>query len=107
MTDDYLRIRRAPNGATEILYVSGELDIGSAETLERAVAAGASVAQDGEICLDLKGLSFLDSSGARTLCNIQDALKARGQRVTYASPQPQVRKVLELLCLDQVLRITP
>lgn len=107
MTDDYLRIRLAPNGATEVLYVSGELDMGSAATLERAVTAGASVAQNGEICLDLRGLSFVDSSGARALCNIQRVVEARGQHVIYASPQPQVRKVLDLLGLDKVLTITP
>jgi hypothetical protein len=43
MTGDYLRIRRAPNGETEIVHVSGELDIGSAPILERATAAEATL----------------------------------------------------------------
>ena len=107
LTGDYLRIRRSPNGATEILYVSGELDMGSGPTLEGTMAAAAEVAQNGEICLDLRGLSFIDSSGARTLCNIHRTAEARGQRVIYASPQPQVRHVLELLELDKVLHLTP
>jgi anti-sigma B factor antagonist len=106
VTGDYFWIRRAPNGATEILHVSGELDLGSVPTLKRAVAAVAEVAQNGEICLDLSGLAFVDSTGAKALCNIHQTAEARGQRIIYASPQPQVRKVLELLGLDTVLRLT-
>jgi anti-anti-sigma factor len=106
VTGDYFWIRRAPNGATEILSVSGELDLGSVPALERAMAAVAEVAENGEICLDLSGLSFVDSTGAEALCKIHRTAEARGQRIIYASPQPQVRKVLELLGLDKVLRLT-
>jgi anti-sigma B factor antagonist len=41
----------------------GELDLGSAPQLERALAA----AGDGEVLLDLRGLTFMDSTGVRVL----------------------------------------
>jgi anti-sigma B factor antagonist len=107
MTDDYLRIRRAPNGEAEILHVGGELDIGSAPILERALAAEASIARNGVIYIDLRGLSFIDSTGARTMWNMHQTAEAHGQRLIYASAGPQVRQVLGLLGLDETLNLTP
>jgi anti-anti-sigma factor len=105
MTGDYLHVRRAPNGETEILHVSGVLDIRSVPILERAVAAEAEGAQTGVTCLDLRGLTFIDSTGARMLLRVHNAAQSRGQRLFFASPRRNVRVVLEILGLDQALQV--
>jgi anti-anti-sigma factor len=48
-------------GATR-LTLRGELDLGSAAQLERALADA-----DGDVVLDLRGLTFMDSTGVRVL----------------------------------------
>jgi anti-anti-sigma factor len=49
------------DGATR-LTLRGELDLGSAGELERALAEA-----DGDVLLDLRGLTFMDSTGVRVL----------------------------------------
>jgi anti-anti-sigma factor len=48
-------------GATR-LTLRGELDLGTAAQLERALADA-----DGDVVLDLRGLTFMDSTGVRVL----------------------------------------
>jgi anti-sigma B factor antagonist len=105
-TGDYLQVRQVPNGETDILYVDGELDVGSGPTLEDAVTEAARLARNGEIWLDLGGLTFVDASGANTLLALSKTLESCGQRVICAGPTPQVHSVLKILGLDEVLNIT-
>jgi anti-anti-sigma factor len=50
----------------------GELDLGTAERLERALANA-----DGEILLDLRGLTFMDSTGVRVLLEAAEGAAGR------------------------------
>lgn len=56
-----LTVDRDERGATR-LTLRGELDLGTAERLEQALAAAY-----GEVLLDLRGLTFMDSTGVRVL----------------------------------------
>jgi STAS domain len=38
------------------------------------------------ICLDLRGLTFIDSTGARTMWNMHRTAESHGRRLVYASP---------------------
>jgi anti-sigma B factor antagonist len=103
---DYLHIKASSNGAGATLRVGGELDIGSAPDLERAVA-GEFDGQAGDFHLDMSDLTFMDSTGAQSLLHIHNSIEARGRHVVFEAPPGRVRDVLELLGLDQVLDITP
>jgi ABC-type transporter Mla MlaB component len=64
--ESLLRFRLGQDGAAQTLHVSGELDIASAPALEPTVA-GIMDGQDGEFCLDVSALTFMDST-ARVPC---------------------------------------
>jgi anti-sigma B factor antagonist len=103
---EYLYIKPGQDGAGTTLRVSGELDIGSAPDLQRAVD-GTFDGQDGHFHLDMSDLTFMDSTGAQSLLHIHNSIQARGRHVVFEAPPGRVRDVLELLGLDQVLDITP
>jgi anti-anti-sigma factor len=104
MSDELLRFDYARDGTKETLYVTGELDISTVTSLERAVASRLD-GQGGAFCLDLSALSFMDSSGAHALVRLHDRLADLGRQLVVSSPTRQVRQVLELLGLDDVVEV--
>ena len=102
--DALLQFRFASNGTAETLYVRGELDISSAPSFERA-AADALDGQGGAFHVDLSGLTFMDSSGARGLLHVHTRVEALGRRLVVISPTRAVRRVIDLMGLDRVLDI--
>jgi anti-anti-sigma factor len=70
------------------LSLRGELDLGSAERLEQALADA-----DGEVLLDLRELTFMDSTGVRVLL---EAAEQRGPRLRIVAPRAgDVRVTIE------------
>ena len=100
--DGLLRFRLESDGAVDTLHVAGELDIATPPELERAVDAGLD-GQSGDFRLDLRGLTFVDSTGAQALVHAQNAVESRGRRlVLVAAPRPVLR-VLEIMGLCERL----
>jgi anti-anti-sigma factor len=63
---------------TTRLTLRGELDLGTAGQLESALAEA-----DGDVLLDLRGLTFMDSTGVRVLL---EAAERDGPRLRIAPP---------------------
>jgi anti-sigma B factor antagonist len=61
------------------LAVRGELDLGTAARLEQALAAA-----DADMLLDLRALTFMDSTGVRALL---EAAERHGSRLRMIAPQ--------------------
>ena len=104
MAEALLCTRFSRYGPVPTLYASGELDIASGPVLEHAVLR-ALVGQGGEFHLDLGGLTFMDSSGAKALLSAQNRVESLGRRLVIVSPSGPVRRVLALMALDQVLDV--
>ena len=102
--DELLQFRLTRNGRTETLHVSGELDISSAPSFEHA-AASALDGQGGAFRLDLSGLTFMDSTGARSLVRVNERVERIGRDLVVVHPTRAVRRVLELLGLDRLISI--
>lgn len=77
--------------------LEGELDLSSTSRLERALNELPPDA-DGQVLLDLEGLSFSDAAG---LAAIERAARALGNRLIVCGPRPNVREVIELTHMDQ------
>src|SRR5215510_11855049 len=92
------------NGTTETLFVRGELDISSAPSFEHAVA-DALDGQGGVFRVDLGGLTFMDSTGAGSLLRVHARVEGIGRDLVLVHPTRSVRRVLELLGLDRVIRV--
>jgi anti-anti-sigma factor len=104
MSDDLLRFEVARDGSTETLHVTGELDIATARALEHAVARSLD-GQGGEFFLDVRDVTFMDSTGAQALLRVHRRLTALGRRLVVVSPTRPVRLVLEILGLDQIIDV--
>jgi anti-anti-sigma factor len=97
-------VETEPQGdATWRVRGRGELDVATAARLEAAldplVAASASL-----IVLDLSEVSFLDSSGLRTIVRTATSLEDGGGRLVIDGVSPAVSRVLEVTGLLERLR---
>ena len=96
MTDD-LRIAIEGSGAKRTCRLAGHLDT---HTYQRADAELEPVLADASVSLlvlDLTDLEYISSAGLRTVFRARKALGARGGKVLVANPQPQIRKVFDLV----------
>jgi anti-sigma B factor antagonist len=86
---------------TVTLELHGELDLASTERFEQS-AAELVEAQRGHVVIDLRGLSFIDSSGIRGVLRVQ-ALLPDATRLELLPGPPAVQRVFELTGLIAAL----
>jgi anti-anti-sigma factor len=89
----------------DVLVVSptGELDMATAPELEEAIER----AQGGSaIVVDLRELTFIDSTGIRALVQVYAAGQNGHSTVSFVRGQGQVQRVLELAGVEQLLAWT-
>lgn len=84
------------------LAVRGELDVSGVEELERALAEVES-AEPQVLILDLREVTFLDSSGLRSLLAADRRAKAAGRRLAFVRGPEPVQRVFEIALLDRRL----
>ena len=100
-TRSILEIRESVDGARHTLVLIGELDLSSAPELEARV--GEIVSQAREIVLDLRDLSFMDSSGIRAIL-LSYELCARSEcDLGLLSGRPNVQRLFEVSGLADLL----
>jgi anti-sigma B factor antagonist len=81
-------------GSAPVMRLAGELDIAVVDELEAAVAEARSMGS-GDVVIDLRGLTFLDSRGIAAL--VAADLEGRdGQRPVKFIRGPRVHRVFEL-----------
>jgi anti-sigma B factor antagonist len=85
--------RRA--GDADVIAVTGELDIGTVEDVERALAQAES-GDAARIVLDLSGLTFMDSTGVRLVLAAHARSRADSNRLRLIRGGPSVQRVFEL-----------
>lgn len=87
------------------LSLHGELNIGTADHLERAVTSFIG-AQLGAIVLDIGPLGFVDLVGVRALLSISDRCAASGVELRFRGvASPQAVRILSLVEADELLGI--
>ena len=86
------------------LTVSGELDLATRDTL-RDELEHAEVSEAKRILLDLKDLTFIDSSGIAILVEAHQRSATAGTQLRVLVVDGQVREVLELTGLVEVLDV--
>jgi len=106
MTDESgaFGLTRAVEGTTATLSLSGELDTSAARNVDRAVdelvAAGAK-----SLVIDLGEISFIDSSGLRSLIRARQQLGDGTDVVHLRNPQPGTMRLLEITGLQDQFRL--
>lgn len=95
------------SGATQngtILRASGEIDLDTSvllkEQLQELIDTTPHV-----VVLDLKDVTFIDSSGLGTLVMAYRSAQEHGIDLKLSGPRPQVLKVMQITGLNQVFEI--
>jgi anti-sigma B factor antagonist len=84
-----------------VLDLSGELDISSVQDLEAAFKAHNGVPR--VLVLDLRRLSFIDSTGLRSILRVESKMRSLGKRVVLVPGPESVERVFRLTGLDHRL----
>jgi anti-sigma B factor antagonist len=85
-----------------VLVLRGEFDLNGIEVFEEAVA---SVRPRDSLVLDLRELTFMDSSGLGALVSLRERARSGGWSLVLSAPQPPVALVLRISGLAQRLTI--
>jgi anti-sigma B factor antagonist len=99
---DSLRVEAAYVGSEVTITLEGEFDLGGTE-LFWAYASEALDSQPRAIVVDATGLTFIDSAGLMAVWRARDAAHAAGVAFRVGNPTPPVRRVVELLGLEDLL----
>jgi anti-sigma B factor antagonist len=95
-----------------IVQPQGELDLATAETLrsalDAAIAETLCAALDGmetgaRLVLDLRGLSFIDSTGLHLLVTLDQRAKRDGLQLTLLAPAGPINRAIQICGLDRIL----
>jgi anti-anti-sigma factor len=90
MNDGALGITTAADGT---IVVEGDIDMAGGPLLEAAILERES---DDPVQIDLAGVSFIDSSGLRSLLGASRRATARGTVVRLSRVGPEVQRLLEI-----------
>jgi anti-anti-sigma factor len=102
MTTPPFDLRIVRNGARTQIVPCGELDIATTPQLERAVAEATADAV-AELVLDLRQLTFMDSTGLRALAQANVKAEAAGTSLAIWRGPRQIERVLEISGLGTLL----
>lgn len=93
--DPILRVSHVGSG---VVAVAGEVDIDTAPLLEDRL-----LGLDGPIRLDMRAVTFMDSSGVRALLRMHDHCEREGRAFSLHCCSPHVERLLRSLGLHDVL----
>lgn len=94
-----------PSDGVVVVAPSGELDMSNAEVLEEAIEQARRTATT-NLILDLRGLSFMDSSGLRLLLDTWNKSQLADRRMSVCVAKTGlVRRVLEISGCDTILPV--
>jgi anti-sigma B factor antagonist len=83
-----------------IVQPHGELDLATVETLQAALDG---VEKPGRLVLDLRGLTFIDSTGLHLLVALDRRAQRDGFQLTLVAPRAPADKAIQVSGLDQAL----
>jgi anti-anti-sigma factor len=92
--EEHLDIRCEERGRTTVVRLQGELDIATGPALEHLLES-----VEGEIVVDLRDVTFVDSAGLQML------LRHRRRPLAVIPGGPHVRRVFDLTDADRLLRM--
>ena len=99
-----LELSTESNGATVLLALAGELDIGSAARVEEELAR---IERDAPatVVIDLRALTFMDSTGLRIIVGADARAREHERRLVLVQGPDAVRRLLRMTRLDERLEI--
>ncbi|HTZ62749.1 MAG TPA: STAS domain-containing protein [Solirubrobacteraceae bacterium] len=102
-TYEQLRIATRTTPDRVVLELDGELDMVNSPLL-RDACAGSDVAGSATLVLDLRRLSFIDSTGLKAIFSARNESRRRGQQFAVTPGSQQVERLLSVTRLGEHLR---
>ena len=94
-------------GPQTTISLAGELDPATAPELDARLTALAADPAVTSVVIDLSQISFLDSSGLRVLVAGNEALRGRSADLILRGPTANVRRILEVTGLTDLVTVEP
>jgi stage II sporulation protein AA (anti-sigma F factor antagonist) len=88
---------------TLVVRPAGELDLGIAEDFRNALDEVLDQGAVKNLIFNLSRVTFIDSSGLGVMLGRYKRITRTGGQVAVIGPQPQVRRILELSGLFQIM----
>jgi anti-anti-sigma factor len=82
--------------------LEGEIDLASIGQVDAQLMSAEEAAAD-SLVLDLTAVTFIDSSGLRSILTAHERLESRGATLVVVKPPPHVFKLFELTGVDAIL----
>jgi anti-sigma B factor antagonist len=101
-----LQILVSHRAAHAYVVLAGELDGATAPFLVRTLVE-LNDTLEGDLILDIKQLSFIDSTGLSVFVSQQKKLFSKGQKLVIYAPTPMARRLFQITGLDDVLTVEP
>ena len=95
---------RPDRAAGWVVAADGEVDLATSPRLRAALLAA--IEEQDRVLVDLRAVTFMDSTGIATLLAAAEAARRRGTELEV-DPSRTVRKVLELVGAQSALRVRP
>jgi anti-sigma B factor antagonist len=95
-------VEDAGSGAHHTLVLSGDLDIASSATLKETLLEVSGAGTTG-VTLDLRGLTFIDSTGLFMILYAKELADIHGYELSLVPGPRQIQRVFELTALLEVL----
>jgi anti-anti-sigma factor len=103
--DSYrFRIEPSRQGDARVLRLIGELDLSGVNLFEQTLEAELG-ADGGVVALDLRELTFMDSSGLRALVMADRRVKKAGSTLVVVRPSGSVERVMALTDVSERLEV--
>lgn len=96
-----LEIEASTSDGTALVRFAGEFDLTGADRAEQALAE----VEVNEVVLDLRGLTFIDSTGLRIVLSADARVRDRGGRMLIVRGPEPVDRVFRLALLDERLQL--
>ncbi len=93
------------DGNSAVLWLRGEIDPSTADGFAEGIAEAAT--QGSRIVIDLRDVSFIDSSGFRVLVEAYLHTGQNAEALVVRAPTPSTARLLRITGLDQCLTIEP
>jgi len=89
-----------------ICYVSGDIDINSAPLIRKELEKVLS-GKKAKVLVNLKDVSYVDSSGLATLVELLKNIRAYGGKLKVCNMAAKIKTLFEITKLDRLFEILP
>lgn len=90
------------DGQLHTVALRGEIDLSTADAVTSALMAALTDAGHATLVVDLRGLTFMDSSGLHALCTLRTQAIHRGNQLVLIRGPRQIQRIFELTATDNL-----